>query len=172
MASGHTAHPSRAVLRSATSARPSHRGIITQEPRSLLLLLVLFDFFRRVTLRQEGEKTAAALAEQIAGQKAALCVVGTRRRARELYELLPEEGRYHLSTLMTPRDRERTLDEIRARLRAGETCRVVSTSLIEAGVDVDFPTVWREIAGLDSILQAAGRCNREGKRSTDDHQHL
>lgn len=128
----------------------------------------LFDFFRRVTLRQEGEKTAAALAEQIAGQKAALCVVGTRRRARELYELLPEEGRYHLSTLMTPRDRERTLDEIRARLRAGETCRVVSTSLIEAGVDVDFPTVWREIAGLDSILQAAGRCNREGKRSADE----
>ena len=128
----------------------------------------LFDFFRRVTLRQEGEKTAAALAEQIAGQKAALCVVGTRRRARELYELLPEQGRYHLSTLMTPRDRERTLDEIRARLRAGETCRVVSTSLIEAGVDVDFPTVWREIAGLDSILQAAGRCNREGKRSADE----
>ena len=69
---------------------------------------------------------------------------------------------------MTPRDRERTLDEIRARLRAGETCRVVSTSLIEAGVDVDFPAVWREIAGLDSILQAAGRCNREGKRGADE----
>ena len=128
----------------------------------------LFDFFRRVTLRREGMMTAAALAEQIAGQKAALCVVGTRRRARELYELLPEQGRYHLSTLMTPRDREQTLDEIRARLRVGETCRVVSTSLIEAGVDVDFPTVWREIAGLDSILQAAGRCNREGKRSADE----
>lgn len=80
-------------------------------------------------------------------------------------ERLPEEGRFHLSTLMIPTDREETLNVIRARLRNGQVCRVVSTSLVEAGVDVDFPSVWRELAGLDSILQAAGRCNREGKRS-------
>lgn len=82
-----------------------------------------------------------------------------------MYEGLPGEGRFHLSTLMIPTDREETLNVIRARLRNGQVCRVVSTSLVEAGVDVDFPSVWRELAGLDSILQAAGRCNREGKRS-------
>ena len=94
-----------------------------------------------------------------------LCIVNTRKRARQVYESLPEEGRFHLSTLMIPTDREETLNVIRARLRNGQVCRVVSTSLVEAGVDVDFPSVWRELAGLDSILQAAGRCNREGKRS-------
>lgn len=82
-----------------------------------------------------------------------------------MYESLPEEGRFHLSTLMIPTDREKTLNAIRTRLQNGKTCRVVSTSLVEAGVDVDFPSVWRELAGLDSILQAAGRCNREGRRS-------
>lgn len=65
---------------------------------------------------------------------------------------------------MIPAQRQAFLHKIRERLRRGEVCRVVSTSLIEAGVDVDFPLVYREMAGLDSILQAAGRCNREGKR--------
>jgi len=68
---------------------------------------------------------------------------------------------------MIPLHRSRVLDEIRERLKSGEECRVVSTSLIEAGVDVDFPMVYREKAGLDSIIQAAGRCNREGKNARD-----
>ena len=97
-----------------------------------------------------------------------LCIVNTRKRAQQVYEGLPEEGRFHLSTLMIPTDREETLNVIRARLRTGQVCRVVSTSLVEAGVDVDFPSVWRELAGLDSILQAAGRCNREGKRAAGE----
>ena len=69
---------------------------------------------------------------------------------------------------MVPAQRQTLLDEIRRRLKAGEPCRVVSTSLIEAGVDVDFPAVYRELAGLDSVLQAAGRCNREGKRAAGE----
>ena len=69
---------------------------------------------------------------------------------------------------MAPVDRKKILDIIHEKLAKGETCRVVSTSLIEAGVDIDFPAVFRENAGLDSIIQAAGRCNREGKRKTED----
>lgn len=125
----------------------------------------LYDFFKRVCFRPEGELSLEVLAERLAQSEQTLCIVNTRRRARQLAQLLPEEGRFHLSTLMTPIDRESTLNQIRQRLQQGLPCRVVSTSLVEAGVDVDFPTVWRELAGLDSILQAAGRCNREGCRS-------
>lgn len=127
----------------------------------------LFEFFRRVSFQREGqlsnEELAARLTETETEQ--ALCIVNTRKRAREVFQLLPEEGRFHLSTLMTPQDRKRVLDAVRERLKERKPCRVVSTSLVEAGVDVDFPAVWREVAGLDSILQAAGRCNREGKKS-------
>ena len=125
----------------------------------------LFDYFRRVSFCREGVFTPEELAERLTETAQVLCIVNTRKRARQVYEILPEEGRFHLSTLMIPTDREKTLNAIRTRLQNGQTCRVVSTSLVEAGVDVDFPSVWRELAGLDSILQAAGRCNREGRRS-------
>lgn len=124
----------------------------------------LYEKFRRVTFRQAGILEDAALAEQLRRQKQVLCVVNSRRAAQRIFSLLPPEGSYHLSTLMIPAQRQALLREIRGRLKCGEVCRVVSTSLIEAGVDVDFPAVYREMAGLDSILQAAGRCNREGKR--------
>ena len=78
--------------------------------------------------------------------------------------MMEGEGKYHLSTLMYPEHRRKVLEKIRKKLADGEVCKVVSTSLVEAGVDVDFPAVFREEAGLDSILQAAGRCTREGKR--------
>ena len=130
----------------------------------------LFDSLRRVQIVQTGTLTEATLADRLGQRRQVLCIVNTRRAAQALYALLPEQGRYHLSTLMTPEHRARQLAEIRARLMAGDACRVVSTSLIEAGVDVDFPEVWREIAGLDSILQAAGRCNREGKRPLAESQ--
>lgn len=125
----------------------------------------LFDYFRRVSFCREGVFTPEELAERLTETEQVLCIVNTRKRARQVYESLPEEGRFHLSTLMIPTDREKTLNAIRTRLQNGKTCRVVSTSLVEAGVDVDFPSVWRELAGLDSILQAAGRCNREGRQN-------
>ncbi len=128
----------------------------------------LYDRLRRVTFRDVGTVTTEALADQLAELPQVLCVVNSRKAARTLFDLLPPEGSYHLSTLMYPAHRRRVLAEIRQRLTDGLPCRVVSTSLIEAGVDVDFPEVWRELAGLDSIVQAAGRCNREGKRAPED----
>ena len=128
----------------------------------------LFDFFRRVSFQQDGERTNEELAARLTETERALCIVNTRKRAREVFRLLPEEGRFHLSTLMTPQDRKRVLAVIKKRLEDEKPCRVVATSLVEAGVDVDFPTVWREVAGLDSILQAAGRCNREGKNPAEE----
>lgn len=128
----------------------------------------LFSSLRRVTFQQDGTLSDEELAARIRQENAVLCIVNSRKQARSLYEALPEEGRFHLSTLMNAIDRERTIATIRERLDKKQCCRVISTSLIEAGVDVDFPTVYRELAGLDSILQAAGRCNREGKEAAQD----
>lgn len=124
----------------------------------------LYEFFQRNTVRHIGKCCSAELAEKMAGYEQALAVVGTRKQAVELYESLPKEGRFHLSTLMHPAHRRRVLKKIGERLQKDLPCRVAATSLIEAGVDVDFPVVFRSEAGLDSIVQAAGRCNREGKR--------
>ena len=128
----------------------------------------VYDRFRRVTFRQAGILEDDALAERLGDHKQLLCVVNSRKAAQRIFDRLPQEGSFHLSTLMIPAQRQTILEEIRRRLKDGEPCRVVSTSLIEAGVDVDFPAVYRELAGLDSILQAAGRCNREGQRSAGE----
>ena len=116
------------------------------------------------------EKTSwESLAQQLTQEDCVLVVVNKRQDARMLYELLHDEGdTYHLSANMCAEHRSRILVEIRQKLserRAGSEAplRVVSTQLIEAGVDVDFPVVYRAMAGLDSIAQAAGRCNREGR---------
>lgn len=124
--------------------------------------------FRRVTFQQAGDLTWDDLSQKLMANQQVLCVVNTRKSAQEVFQRLKGEGNFHLSTLMYPAHRRAQLKEIRRRLAAGYTCRVVSTSLIEAGVDVDFPAVWREQAGLDSILQAAGRCNREGTRPPEE----
>lgn len=124
--------------------------------------------FRRYTLRRGPVLSEETLAQRLNGEEQVLCIVNSRACAQRVFECLEGPGRYHLSTLMTPDHRRRVLAEVRGRLKAGEPCRVVSTSLIEAGVDVDFPCVYREEAGLDSVLQAAGRCNREGKRRAED----
>lgn len=102
-----------------------------------------------------------ALAEQISQQDSALCIVNRRDDARDLWRAMPE-GTLHLSALMCGEHRARVIAEIKARLNDGIPTRVVSTQLVEAGVDVDFPVVFRALAGMDSLAQAAGRCNREG----------
>ncbi len=127
-----------------------------------------FQKFRRITYRSGDKLSDEALASELSGHNQVLCIVNTRKSAQKIFEMLPTDGSYHLSTLMFPAHRKAVLDTIRRRLKEGLPCRVVSTSLIEAGVDVDFPTVYRELSGLDSVAQAAGRCNREGKRAAKD----
>jgi len=104
------------------------------------------------------------VAGEITNNESVLCIVNRRDDARTLWELLPE-GSIHLSALMCGAHRVRKIKEIKERLRNGVPTRVVSTQLVETGVDVDFPVVYRAMAGLDSIAQAAGRCNREGLRA-------
>lgn len=124
--------------------------------------------FQRVTFCKSGKLAWEDLGKALNEHSQVLCIVNSRKNANQIFQMLEGEGTFHLSTLMYPEHRRQILEEIRKRLTTGELCKVVSTSLIEAGVDVDFPTVFREEAGLDSILQAAGRCNREGKRSCQE----
>ena len=129
----------------------------------------LFDKLRRTTVQHIGTQTDADLLAKLAEQQQMLVIVNNRRHARSLYDQAKHlDGTFHLTTLMCAKHRSQKLDEIRDRLKNGEPCRVIATSLIEAGVDVDFPLVMRAEAGLDSVAQAAGRCNREGKRPSEN----
>lgn len=111
-----------------------------------------------------GPVPDTAVAARFAEQPQMLCIVNSRAHARDLFEAIRGlPGAIHLSTLMVPKHRRQVLAEVRRRVAAGEPARIVSTSLIEAGVDLDVPEVWRAAAGLDSIAQAAGRCNRNGR---------
>ncbi|HWR43614.1 CRISPR-associated helicase Cas3' [Sporomusa sp.] len=127
----------------------------------------LQQIFKRVTVEYAGAMTDEQVAAAMADKQQVLTIVNTRRHARLLFDRLQQqipEGNYHLSARMCPAHRRQVLDTIREALKLGKPCRVVATQLIEAGVDVDFPVVYRAAAGLDSIAQAAGRCNREGRR--------
>lgn len=124
---------------------------------------------KRVRVEYIGERTDDQLVEELLQQPQVLCIVNNRRHARALFEQIRDsDGAAHLTTLMCAAHRSEKLAEIRKRLIAGEPVRLISTSLIEAGVDVDFPSVYRAETGLDSIAQAAGRCNREGKRPLEE----
>jgi CRISPR-associated endonuclease/helicase Cas3 len=127
----------------------------------------LYQALRRTRIEWPGDTTPVTwpdLADRLAQHPQVLCVVSRRKDARDLYELLKAlgAGAIHLSALMCADHRSVVIARIRAALARGEPLRVVSTQLIEAGVDVDFPVVYRAFAGLDSIAQAAGRCNRNG----------
>lgn len=133
----------------------------------------LYEQLRRTTYCFDGAVEDEDLASRLAANDQVLCVVNSRKQAKQLYDLVAAmsdeaDGVFHLSTLMHPVHRERVLKEVRRRLKGGEACRVVATSLLEAGVDVDFPVVYRALAGIDSIVQCAGRCNREGRRDAQE----
>ncbi len=126
----------------------------------------LYDRLRRVAVTDLGALRDAALLERLDEEERILCIVNTRGHARKLAEEWSARGGepIHLSALMCPAHRSVRLDAIRGLLRSDGRCRVVSTQLVEAGVDLDFPVVYRALAGIDAIAQAAGRCNREGKQ--------
>ncbi|MFW6039390.1 MAG: CRISPR-associated helicase/endonuclease Cas3, partial [bacterium] len=145
----------------------------------------VFTALKRVQTEHAGTLDDEALVEQLADKSQALCIVNTRAHAATLFAALAErlgethlvhrrdgtevpwiESCVHLSANMCPRHRSAALRLIRRRLVLGQPCRVISTQLVEAGVDVDFPIVYRAMAGLDAIAQAAGRCNREGRLDT------
>ena len=129
----------------------------------------LHDRLRRVKLEfMDGSQSYDEIANKLSEFNCVLCIVNTRRDAKEIFCRLPDEGiRIHLSRMMCPAHVSESILRVKEALKcaSGEPIRVVATQLIEAGVDIDFPVVFRQEAGLDSILQAAGRCNREGKQT-------
>jgi CRISPR-associated endonuclease/helicase Cas3 len=134
----------------------------------------LFRDLERVQVRWPADLRERSAWEEVADRMArypqALAVVNRKTDARALARLVPES--LYLSTDLCGEHRARRIDEIRDRLARGALVRVVSTQLIEAGVDVDFPVVFRALAGIDSIAQAAGRCNREGRLSSQGEVHV
>jgi len=128
----------------------------------------LFSALRRVEVRHiVGKQSDDQVSALLTKEQSALCIVNTKKQASRLYDKIVAGSNaaecFHLSTWMCGEHRRHVLQMIRDLLKDGKPCRVVSTQLVEAGVDLDFPTVYRAEAGFDSIAQAAGRCNREGK---------
>ena len=176
---------SEAVLLTATM--PDYRSLFERfgTPELSVVDLVSdhgsFGVFQKCRYQLLGLLSAEQLLLQAARAPSCLLIVNSRKTARVLYAASPVKQKYHLSTWMTSMDRERVIEEIHASLADQEArystteevpedehILVISTSLVEAGVDLDFHTVYRELTGLDSILQSGGRCNREGKRPMAD----
>jgi CRISPR-associated endonuclease/helicase Cas3 len=124
----------------------------------------LYNQLRRVYIEDIGNKSDEEIFKRIIDQPQVLCIVNTKSHARRLFEKIgPNDNHFHLSGNMCPAHRSEKLKQIREHLSQSRICRVISTQVVEAGVDVDFPVVYRSLAGLDSIAQAAGRCNRNGE---------
>ena len=128
----------------------------------------MYPDFARARYRMLGKCSDETVCEKMRETDSALCVLNSRAGVRSFYALLKGDGVFHLSTYMTPAHLKHHIETVKERLKRGEKSLVVSTSLIEAGVDMDFPTVFREMAGLDSIIQAGGRCNRENRRKIEE----
>jgi CRISPR-associated endonuclease/helicase Cas3 len=140
---------------------------IIDQPHALHLAL------RRTQVHSVGKLTDQQVAERLRQPAQVLCVVNTRRHAAELFKLLDDSDALHLSASMCGAHRSEVIAEIRRRLdpTVSAPCRVISTQVVEAGVDVDFPLAYRAAAGLDSVAQTAGRCNREGQLKDERGQY-
>lgn len=153
------------ILCSATQPHLERNGLLSMRPKEIMEdIPELYGFFKRVQFCDEGQLTYQAIGERLRRQNQILCIAGTKAEAGEIYEEIKDEDSFYLSTNLFPAHRQRVIREIKKRLKTGITCRVVSTSIISVGVDMDFPEVYLELSGLDSLIQGAGRCNREGKR--------
>ena len=126
-----------------------------------------YKYFCKCRYIYMGKTNLDSVIEKSLHYRSSLIIVNSRRTAKEVYAGLPGK-KYHLSTYMTPKDRSAAIESIKTDLKNNKRISVVSTSLVEAGVDFDFEVVFRQLAGLDSILQSGGRCNREGERKTGD----
>ena len=117
-----------------------------------------------------GDRTSdIRLVEQLGAHRQVLCIVNSRRHARKLRGAVDDEGAFHLSASMCPAHRQAVLEDVKAALDDGNRIvRLIATPVVEAGVDIDFPVVYRALAGLESIIQSAGRCNREGRLDAGD----
>lgn len=126
---------------------------------------------KRTTIEIAGGLSDDDLVEALAAHPRGLVIVNSRGHALDLYRRAKDaelEGVIHLTTRQYAADRREILEVVKQRLADERPCRLIATSLVEAGVDLDFPRVWRAEAGLDQIAQAAGRCNREGNKPVDD----
>ncbi|MDX9803888.1 MAG: hypothetical protein RBS96_07755 [Dehalococcoidales bacterium] len=127
----------------------------------------LFDLSKRVNVNwPDGTITWEKLAAKLMTYRQVMCVVNIKRHAKSLFEILAkndDQGIFHISTNMCPAHRLEVLEKVRKLLDSGKTCRLISTQCVEAGVDIDFPVVYRALGPLDAIAQAAGRCNRNGR---------
>ena len=132
---------------------------IVDDPHSLAKDLCRVTW--RLPKNLNERRSWADLAEELQGYEQVLCVVNTRKDCRDLHDLMPE-GTIHLSASMCGEERSEVISTIKRRLSRKEPIRVISTQLVEAGVDIDFPVVYRALCGIDSLAQAAGRSNREG----------
>ncbi|MDA3057603.1 CRISPR-associated helicase Cas3' [Campylobacter sp. VBCF_05 NA6] len=156
-----------------TATMPNFRDLITEfvktdiKIRDLISDKSEFGAFKKCEFENLGSKSMENIINLALNHQNSLIVVNSRKSAKEFYKIAKNIKNFrifHLSTYMTPSDRKRNIDEIRKALNLNQKIIVISTSLIEAGVDLDFGAVFRELSGLDNILQAGGRCNREGLR--------
>lgn len=165
-------YSSTVVLCTATQPYIEQFFIGEEAPKEIISRpLKLFEECKRVDVFYLNNISDYELSKRLQDNEKALCIVNTKKHAHLLYKNISKicgEGVYHLSTHMYPAHRKKILEEIRKRLNTEERCLVISTSLIEAGVDISFPYVYRSLTGIDSIAQAAGRCNREGE-SEDEY---
>lgn len=154
-----------------TATQPGLEGVLEDIPEVTEICSSkeeLFEELNRVTYHYIDQQTDEELVKRLNKCHQALCIVNSRKQAVALYKELNEPNAFCLTTFRHAVDREKTIAEIRHRLDSNLPCKVISTSLIEAGVDVDFPIVFRAISGADSVAQAAGRCNRNGINQAED----